>query len=167
MGQNVLSSGQKLVLSSMIQEITNRENSYGRRKCPSQRIDCKELWTMPWNKTFPSALVQCKKCGFRFCVACGHDAHKGACEKLAIKIFAFTPEELIAHRQSNTQECSKCGVMVQKIKGCPHMKCTNCGNEFCIDCGVQWPFCKHWAHRTWGTLYPERLLATYGAQNDR
>ena len=47
--------------------------------------------------------------------------------------------------QANTKDCPKCKVVIEKSWGCNHMKCTQCGADFC-----------------WVTPKPESRISKYG-----
>jgi hypothetical protein len=71
------------------------------------------------------ATVDCTICATRICTKCKQAAdadHK--CEENATtaKIRAF-----------NYKTCPKCGTGIQKMYGCPHVRCA-CGAHFCWDC---------------------------------
>ncbi|XP_013071019.2 uncharacterized protein DDB_G0292642-like [Biomphalaria glabrata] len=51
--------------------------------------------------------------------------------------------------QSNAQKCPKCGIYIQRVHGCDHMKCTKCHTDFCYQCGDRYISIKllgnHWS----------------------
>lgn len=40
------------------------------------------------------------------------------------------------------KQCPGCGIGVQLVSGCHHMRCCN-GHEFCFSCGRKWKTCSH------------------------
>jgi parkin len=103
--------------------------------------------------------VQCPResggCGFVFCRHCKEEFHNGTChrahteEHTAQPGFQVDPERLQRARwieaserfvQSNTKQCPRCRVPVEKNGGCMHMTCSmgNCKFEWCWICGVAW-----------------------------
>ncbi|KAH9491939.1 hypothetical protein Btru_026837 [Bulinus truncatus] len=51
--------------------------------------------------------------------------------------------------QSNAQKCPKCGIYIQRVHGCDHMKCAKCHTDFCYQCGDRYISVKllgnHWS----------------------
>ncbi|OHS98623.1 IBR domain containing protein [Tritrichomonas foetus] len=83
-------------------------------------------------------IAKCK-CGTRMCWKCGNESHAPlSCNKMnewQIAAETGSKKQLVI---SNTKPCGKCGARIEKTGGCNHMKCVNCGFEFCWICGHEW-----------------------------
>ena len=44
--------------------------------------------------------------------------------------------------------CPHCRIAISRVSGCNHMRCRNCGNGFCYDCGEPLDY-----HRMYCTLF--------------
>ena len=83
----------------------------------------------------------CPLCQKEYCLSCKDIWHKGmTCnEYLDSKDVKKCDEKFLKFVQgANYKICPKCGVWVEKTKGCNHMKC-RCGNHFCYKCGKTIP----------------------------
>ena len=79
------------------------------------------------------------KCGTRICWKCGAEAHAPlSCENISKWNDTAKVGSTKQWAMSNTKPCGKCGARIEKIGGCNHMKCSNCGFEFCWICGHEW-----------------------------
>lgn len=83
--------------------------------------------------------VQCS-CGFKFCFSCHHEAHGPAsCEQVKLWIKKCQDDSETGNwLGSNTKDCPRCMVSVEKNGGCNHMTCRQCGYEWCWLCGRIW-----------------------------
>ena len=70
----------------------------------------------------------CEECLREYCLSCMLPAHPGKC--------ADTGASLL-RKQFNFKECPKCKRVIERVAGCPHMKCP-CGKEFCYNCLGDW-----------------------------
>eukprot|EP01103_Thecamoeba_quadrilineata_P010795 TRINITY_DN242_c0_g1_i1.p1 TRINITY_DN242_c0_g1~~TRINITY_DN242_c0_g1_i1.p1 ORF type:complete len:382 (+),score=63.00 TRINITY_DN242_c0_g1_i1:116-1147(+) len=90
--------------------------------------------------------VECK-CGHAFCAECSVDWNlhgelgaKDGCRMARKKMRRRTRKESQVDRaaeswkKKNTQGCPRCGVSIQKIRGCDFMMCTQCKHQFCWKC---------------------------------
>ena len=46
--------------------------------------------------------------------------------------------ENVSWIKANTKPCPKCQSFIEKNQGCNHMKCRNCGFDFCWLCLTEW-----------------------------
>lgn len=89
--------------------------------------------------SFLCNVVKCKKCNTRMCWKCGKEAHAPvSCENAEKWLNRFNKTDSTQLKISNTKPCPKCGARIEKNGGCNHMKCINCGYEFCWVCGHEW-----------------------------
>ncbi|CAG8484945.1 2224_t:CDS:2, partial [Scutellospora calospora] len=75
----------------------------------------------------------CEKCGKATCYTHNASWHEGiTCNEYDIKN-GKTDIESQAYLEKNTKPCPKCGIHIQKIDGCDHIKCKieSCLMEFC------------------------------------
>lgn len=100
---------------------------------------------------------KCSSCNFRSCVVCkkawiyglaNHD--QLSCERFhhvakldeADPATALTEEGLrIKKAKGIMKDCPKCGMFIEKNKGCKHMTCINCKHQFCWKCLAVWGQC--------------------------
>ena len=66
--------------------------------------------------------LRCNVCDFEFCYSCSSHWHQGKCTNLNKNL------------NSNLKCCPKCKVIIEKSRGCPEMKCNQCGFRFCWIC---------------------------------
>ena len=85
------------------------------------------------------AVLMCA-CGAAMCEACGGEGHIGfSCQEM--NMFSEKAAELEAEGQSilwlrnRTKPCPKCSYPIEKDGGCLHMRCQQCNNYFCWQCG--------------------------------
>lgn len=86
--------------------------------------------------------IRCN-CDFRFCWACGEEAHRPAnCKTVAQwNVKNSAESENIGWIRANTKRCPKCHRAIEKNQGCNHMACSKaggCGHEFCWLCLGDW-----------------------------
>ena len=75
-------------------------------------------------------LTTCDKCLKEICYTCQSAWHNGKfCKDYQEEIYLDFGLKTGAHR------CPKCQVIIEKNKGCNHMKCYNCKYDFCWACG--------------------------------
>lgn len=86
------------------------------------------------------SVAQCNKCNSRICWKCGKESHVPlSCENVDKWIRRFNESgSQVQWKISNTKPCGQCGARIEKNGGCNHMKCLNCGFEFCWVCGHEW-----------------------------
>ncbi|EGT37389.1 hypothetical protein CAEBREN_20651 [Caenorhabditis brenneri] len=80
-------------------------------------------------------------CGSKFCFLCNSDAHHPAtCRQFQLwKEQRSNPDGMaLSWILSNTRECPRCFVPIEKNGGCNHMKCTGCRHEYCWNCSQDW-----------------------------
>ncbi|CAL2034204.1 unnamed protein product [Caenorhabditis brenneri] len=80
-------------------------------------------------------------CGSTFCFLCNSDAHHPAtCRQFRLwKEQRSNPDGMaLSWILSNTRECPRCFVPIEKNGGCNHMKCTGCRHEYCWNCSQDW-----------------------------
>jgi len=84
-------------------------------------------------------IVHCT-CGFRFCFSCHQEAHTPAsCEQVKLWIKKCTDDSETGNwLGSNTKDCPRCQVSVEKNGGCNHMTCRQCTYEWCWLCIRPW-----------------------------
>eukprot|EP00347_Sterkiella_histriomuscorum_P021619 403333348 len=77
--------------------------------------------------------VTCK-CGLEICFDCGIEWHgKIKCKEVMDKEFFSW-----AANNGNISNCPKCKVRLEKISGCNHMTCRQCGYSWCWLCGKKY-----------------------------
>jgi len=86
------------------------------------------------------AKTVCCVCGYCFCFACCQQAHVPAPCDLVKKWLQRekSDDATETYLKARTKECPKCLVRIEKNKACNHMKCTNCGHDFCWLCKGEW-----------------------------
>lgn len=84
-------------------------------------------------------IVHCT-CGFRFCFSCHHEAHTPAsCEQIKQWMKKCNDDSETGNwLGSNTKDCPRCQVSVEKNGGCNHMTCRQCTHEWCWLCMRPW-----------------------------
>lgn len=112
------------------------------RGCPAS--DC------PYYIVFPGAAYQANskdqvpvsdlpigecKCGTTFCFLCGLGNHVPlTCAQAETwQSLVSDDSRTLLLTTENAKPCPKCNIIIEKQKGCYHMKCT-CGHEFCWIC---------------------------------
>jgi hypothetical protein len=106
--------------------------------CPSP--DCSFAVKTACRVTEPR-LVNCK-CGAKFCVCCGEEWHEpSTC--FALRQWLRKGERdgpTLQWIASNTKECPKCHVPIEKDGGCNHVLCKSpsCRYDFCWVCLGPW-----------------------------
>lgn len=91
------------------------------------------------NVTLLPIEVQCK-CGNAFCFSCGEPSHLPAtCDMLKKWTLKTRADgESMTWILAHTKQCPKCSKPIEKNQGCNHMKCFQCGHEFCWVCMDAW-----------------------------
>ena len=88
------------------------------------------------------APVQCGSCKHPFCFGCSEPVHQPVdCTMLRLwKKKCADDSETANWISSNTKECPKCNVTMEKNGGCNHMHCPekSCRYEFCWICLGPW-----------------------------
>ncbi|XP_059139964.1 uncharacterized protein LOC131928071 [Physella acuta] len=95
--------------------------------------------------------VYCPQCHLQWCFLCQAPFHTGVSCKQYWKgdkmVKRWAKER--SYGQSNAQKCPKCGIYIQKVHGCDHMKCSKCHTDFCYRCGDRYISVKllgnHWS----------------------
>ena len=88
------------------------------------------------NKTYG----KCPKCNRKVCPKCNGKHHP---DKKDCPNDPETQAFIKTAKENGWQNCGKCGLTVERIDGCHHMKCPPpCNFEFCILCGAQWKTCQ-------------------------
>lgn len=116
-----------------------------------------------WSK-IGRRMGRCSYCSFVFCTACKKVWHGVApCVDLASAYRKADEEGKAALRAkyghavfdeiesatwvaAHTKPCTRCGMGVEKNRGCNHMTCVACGWQFCWTCGKQYSA----GHYGWG-----------------
>ena len=96
--------------------------------CPNPK--CKQVTKCDKKKTGKAI---CESCQFEFCGKCQipwSKHEKMTCEQ------ALEEEMGEFFTNSDLSNCPKCGVRVEKISGCNHIKCPQCEHGFCWICGA-------------------------------
>ena len=81
--------------------------------------------------------VECR-CGTAWCVSCKESGHWPASCRDYHDYRSYNKEIEKYNMLENTVEgrpCPKCGIIWEKLYGCNHMSCTQCGTHFCWGCG--------------------------------
>ena len=100
--------------------------------CPSPR--CGRIVIM---MDTPVHTVECR-CGTAWCVSCKESGHWPASCRDYHDYRSYNKEIEKYNMLENTVEgrpCPKCGIIWEKLYGCNHMSCTQCGTHFCWGCG--------------------------------
>eukprot|EP01027_Heterolobosea_sp_BB2_P017786 GEZU01025161.1.p1 GENE.GEZU01025161.1~~GEZU01025161.1.p1 ORF type:complete len:696 (+),score=61.61 GEZU01025161.1:48-2135(+) len=88
--------------------------------------------------------LRCYHCKNLFCRDCHTGWHEGkTCKQ---NMLALDPQSFLKIHEI-TRQCPKCNTNIEKNDGCNHMRCSNCGHQFCWICGTPWPgncWLKHW-----------------------
>uniref|UniRef100_A0A1I7TGW8 RBR-type E3 ubiquitin transferase n=1 Tax=Caenorhabditis tropicalis TaxID=1561998 RepID=A0A1I7TGW8_9PELO len=117
--------------------------------CPG--ANCEKVVQVNYNEP---QLIECS-CGTRFCFSCSNDSHKPAtchlirqwkkkCQEMQEKKHTGegygTDSETFQWIMSNTKDCPKCFVSIEKNGGCNYMQCRNenCRFQFCWICMKDW-----------------------------
>ena len=92
--------------------------------CP--RVDCQ--WVHDLERVPETKLKINCECGYDFCAYCKEPWHEKNCNEANRNLKAY-------FRKRKSKWCPKCWVRIEKNEGCNHMKCSNCGTDFCWVCG--------------------------------
>ena len=104
--------------------------------CPYPNCDeLIELNNLQMGNLLPQHFVSCYQ-NHRFCIRCREleDHHDfNSCEGLNEQLLS---EIKIVNKQGNYnyKQCPLCKIIIEKVEGCNHMKCSNCFHEFCWLC---------------------------------
>lgn len=84
-------------------------------------------------------LIECP-CGSSFCFKCGELSHMPCDCKMAEEwiLKSQAESENLTWIMANTKRCPKCTKPIEKNQGCNHMKCQQCGHDFCWVCEGPW-----------------------------
>ena len=83
----------------------------------------------------------CPKCRKDFCVNGCPELHQGyTCEQYQRLISEEGKEFMGVVQDKKIKQCEKCGVWIEKNKGCNHITC-KCSHQFCYICGNKWKTC--------------------------
>jgi len=120
----------EMVKNCVLTIITNSHNNVD---CPFTILHCcREGCTGSQivHKMHLTKCVKCSSCSLELCRdACGRIYHgENSCELT----FDEASETFISE---NFKRCPNCNSNYEKISGCNHMTCSNCGCEFCFICG--------------------------------
>eukprot|EP00039_Didymoeca_costata_P019468 m.337641 g.337641 ORF g.337641 m.337641 type:complete len:517 (+) comp18191_c0_seq1:388-1938(+) len=90
--------------------------------------------------TGPAGCPVVCKCGHSFCFQCQNKAHVPvSCEMLKAWLKKCQDDSETANWiNSNTKECPKCKITIEKNGGCNHMICHKCQADFCWVCLGPW-----------------------------
>eukprot|EP01130_Rhizamoeba_saxonica_P009075 TRINITY_DN3683_c0_g1_i4.p1 TRINITY_DN3683_c0_g1~~TRINITY_DN3683_c0_g1_i4.p1 ORF type:complete len:396 (-),score=53.41 TRINITY_DN3683_c0_g1_i4:92-1279(-) len=80
--------------------------------------------------------IICEVCNWEFCMECTEEWHEGTCEdyeKWMIKNKKAN-KKFKKFERKYCKKCPKCKIRIQKVDGCNHMSCGNCGYQFCWLC---------------------------------
>ncbi|KAL7577399.1 hypothetical protein ACA910_002123 [Epithemia clementina (nom. ined.)] len=118
---------------AMLAHFVDADPSY--RQCPGP--DCTivvEYATPEQQQTASNPIsVICSKCDSFFCFGCGEQPHRPAtCREFGL--WRSTVAQSSFWIQKNAKPCPSCRVPVEKNEGCNHMKCTQCGADYCWLC---------------------------------
>lgn len=110
--------------------------------CPSPHCDrvveVEEAQLKMLTPAAQSTKVQCS-CGKAFCFVCTNEPHVPVLciylKKWRAKCEDKDHTETMNYICSNTKDCPKCLVVIEKNGGCNHMTCRKCKAEFCWLCG--------------------------------
>ncbi|KAF8308213.1 hypothetical protein DL93DRAFT_2064234 [Clavulina sp. PMI_390] len=113
-------------------------------------------------------LRTCEACGYSFCTQCEKAWHGSltACEIRPQPVLGYIPGEWSEKRKlrmlkrrrkqleetnkwlnKSTTRCPGCSALAERISGCNHMICPQCGAHFCFRCGEKVPAAdpyRHW-----------------------
>ncbi|KIV92863.1 hypothetical protein PV10_04127 [Exophiala mesophila] len=83
-------------------------------------------------------LSVCEDCDFAFCCVCRKGWHGELARCSPRRQKEITEEEAasLAYLNKYSTPCPTCNVRAQKILGCNHMKCFQCGTHFCYLCSA-------------------------------
>eukprot|EP00456_Euglypha_rotunda_P048551 TRINITY_DN38917_c0_g1_i1.p1 TRINITY_DN38917_c0_g1~~TRINITY_DN38917_c0_g1_i1.p1 ORF type:complete len:100 (-),score=9.39 TRINITY_DN38917_c0_g1_i1:39-338(-) len=78
---------------------------------------------------------ECSACSSTYCVNCGRSSHyKKSCTQFKMEQSGTRAEaefqRFLLSNKDLVKPCPKCQALIEKDKGCDHMKCTNCGYDF-------------------------------------
>lgn len=85
-------------------------------------------------------ILTCDHCGKKTCVRHKIRWHTGmTCAQYDLSLTA-SKNNMATNRwlRTNTKQCPKCAVNIEKNDGCDHMTCRNCRYEFCWVCMVDY-----------------------------
>jgi len=115
-------------------------------KCPN--ADCKLIFFIDQKEHYTHHT--CERCHLKFCVNGCPRPHEGfTCENFRQWLIENDEGDKrfdVLMKKEGWVKCPKCGIAVERIKDCPHMKCGLCKTEFCYACkdkGMVWGTCQH------------------------
>ena len=107
------------------------------RECPEPR--CELVAEKIDDTRVVNQTIECH-CGARYCFRCGLFEHL-PCDCESAKEWLERESTESANTlwiMTNSKPCPGCKKPIQKDKGCNHMTCTSCRNEFCWVCMGDW-----------------------------
>ncbi|CCK69271.1 E3 ubiquitin-protein ligase HEL1 KNAG_0C01580 [Huiozyma naganishii CBS 8797] len=135
-------SSKKLMMSSIKSFVQKHNKNY--RWCPftdcNYIIHLKDTSSLDeYARLHYSPFVKCSD-SHRFCFSCAFEIHAPAdCNVTALWVNKSRKESAnLNWVLSNTKECPKCSVNIEKDGGCNHMVCSGCKYEFCWICERDW-----------------------------
>jgi ariadne-1 len=96
-----------------------------------------------FSKQCPITMFVCPSCEHVYCLECKCSYHKGeSCEQYQRHRVDESNEQAFIEyaRGAKFKQCARCTFWVERIEGCPHMRC-RCGYEFCYLCGGKYLKC--------------------------
>ncbi|CCH60087.1 hypothetical protein TBLA_0C02810 [Henningerozyma blattae CBS 6284] len=140
MGNNDSSN---ILMNSSIKSFIQKNNK-AFKWCPYTDCQCiihfkDTLYLSEFKRLHCSPFVTCKN-SHKFCFSCGFESHSPAdCDITNAWVKKTRNEsDYLNWVLSNTKECPKCNVNIEKNGGCNHMKCSSCKYEFCWICDGPW-----------------------------
>jgi E3 ubiquitin-protein ligase RNF14 len=82
-------------------------------------------------------IAVCDDCDLAFCIVCKrvwHGVHVVDCYPRDKMELDAEEQATRAYLAKHSSHCPTCTAVVQKIKGCNHMRCSRCGTHFCYIC---------------------------------
>ena len=109
-----------------------------------QRINLDDPSTFP---PIAKRLATCSECHFEFCRVCrvGWHGESVECDPHTKPKLTVEEQASNAYLKSNSQSCPTCQTPAQKSRGCNHMVCYVCKQDYCFLCGEAIPEGDQWA----------------------
>lgn len=78
---------------------------------------------------------KCKKCNYDFCIFGCEDNHIGyTCQQYKTFESLRTKDHRDEIEALGLKFCPSCDVITERLSGCNHIECTNCGIHYCFIC---------------------------------